>query len=124
MRVDVSGDGFLLDGRLCAIVTQKYKQGFIPAGHSFPTQLSLTDQARVFEEVTETCQALGYRDGPVDFDVNISAERVVVIEMSPRLGGNGIPELIRRSTDVDLMDLTIRYALGRLVCFTQCVGSG
>lgn len=52
----------------------------------------------------------------IDFDVKISAERVVVIEMSPRLGGNGIPELIRRGTGVDLMDLTLRYALGDFGC--------
>lgn len=112
--VDVSGDGFLLAGELCAIVTQKYKHGFIPTGHSFPTQLSVTDQARVFAEVRQTCAALGYLNGPVDFDVKISATQVVIIEISPRLGGNGIPELIRRSTGVDLIDLTVRYALGKL----------
>lgn len=112
--VDVSGDGFLLAGELCAIVTQKYKHGFIPTGHSFPTQLSAIDQARVFAEVAKTCQALGYLNGPIDFDVKISATQVVIIEMSPRLGGNGIPELIRRSTGVDLIDLTVRYALGKL----------
>lgn len=112
--VDVSGDGFLLDGELCAIVTQKYKHGFIPIGHSFPTQLSAIDQARVFAEVAKTCQALGYLNGPIDFDVKISETQVVIIEMSPRLGGNGIPELIRRSTSVDLIDLTVRYALGKL----------
>lgn len=110
--VDVSGDGFLLAGELAAIATQKYQQGFVPTGHRLPTQLSPTDQARVFKEVAKTCKALGYHNGPLDFDVKISEAQVTVIEISPRLGGNGIPELILRSTGVDLIELTIQYALG------------
>jgi hypothetical protein len=37
---------------------------------------------------------------------------VVIIEMSPRLGGNGIPKLIQRATGVDLINATVQYALG------------
>lgn len=110
--VDVSGDGFLVDGQLCAIVTQKYKCGFIPTGHSLPTDLSHEDQQRIFAEITKTCLALGYLNGPIDFDVKLLDECVVVIEMSPRLGGNGIPELIRRGTGIDLIEMTVQYALG------------
>jgi biotin carboxylase len=110
--IDVSGDGFLVNGHLRALITQKYKCGYIPTGHSFPTNLSAADQARVLAEVTRLCLALGYSDGPVDFDVKVAPERVVVIEMSPRLGGNGIPKLIRRATGADLIEATIHYALG------------
>ncbi len=112
--VDVSGDGFLKNGQLYAIVSQKYKHGFIPTGHRFPTNISNEDQALIFSEITKTCQVLGYTDGPIDFDVKISNKRVVIIEMSPRLGGNGIPELIKRSAGVDLIEMTLDYALGNL----------
>ncbi|NOT83800.1 MAG: ATP-grasp domain-containing protein [Methylococcaceae bacterium] len=111
--VDVSGDGFLVNGELCAIVTEKFKRGFIPTGHSLPSKLTVADQLRVSAEVAKTCQELNYRDGPLDFDVKISDKRVIVIELSPRLGGNGIPELIRRGTGFDLIDMTIQYALGK-----------
>jgi formate-dependent phosphoribosylglycinamide formyltransferase (GAR transformylase) len=110
--VDVSGDGFLVAGELHAVITQKYKQGYIPTGHSLPTNLSSIDQVRVLDEVASSCQALNYTYGPIDFDVKVSPERVVVIEMSPRLGGNGIPNLIRRATGADLIQATIRFALG------------
>lgn len=109
---DVSGDGFLVNGQLYAVITQKHKQGYIPTGHSLPTNLSEADQIRVLDEVATTCRALSYTYGPVDFDVKVSPERVVVIEMSPRLGGNGIPKLIRRATGVDLVQETIQFALG------------
>jgi biotin carboxylase len=111
--VDVSGDGFLVNGQLWAVISKKYKRGFIPTGHLFPTDLSAQDQQRVFAEVSAVCLAIGYSDGPVDFDVKISDKRVVVIEMSPRLGGNGIPELTLHHTNVDLIEMTICYALGK-----------
>jgi biotin carboxylase len=57
--VDVSGDGFMVDGQLRSIVTQKYKRGYVPTGHSLPTNISREDQARICVEVTKTCQALG-----------------------------------------------------------------
>lgn len=110
--VDVSGDGFMVDGQLRSIVTQKYKRGYVPTGHSLPTNIPTADQMRISAEVTKTCQALGYCNGPIDFDVKVSPEQVVVIEMSPRLGGNGIPKLIQRATGVDLINATVQYALG------------
>lgn len=109
---DVSGDGFLIDSQLSAIITQKHKHGFIPTGHSLPTNISETDQNRILEEVSKTCRALDYQNGPIDFDIILSASRIVVVEMSPRLGGNGIPLLIQRSTGIDLVAMTVRYALG------------
>lgn len=109
--VDVSGDGFLQDGNLVLFITQKYMAGFVPSGHSFPTNISAVDQQRVHAEVLATCQRLGYYNGPIDFDVKISATAVVVIEIGARLGGNGIPELIQRACGVDLMAMTIQFAL-------------
>lgn len=110
---DVSGDGFLINGQLHAIISQKYTRGFIPTGHYFPTNLIIEDQQRIYTEIEKNCHALGYLNGPIDFDVKISNQHVVVIEMSPRLGGNGIPELIDCSTGIDLIGMTVHYALGR-----------
>lgn len=112
---DVSGDGFLVDGQLFAVITRKYKRGFVPIGHSVPTNISEEKQARVLAEVSATCRKLGYTDGPLDFDVRVSSERTVILEMSPRLGGNGIPMLITRATDVDLIGATLFFALGHSV---------
>jgi biotin carboxylase len=113
--IDTSGDGFLKGGRLFAILTKKRKNGFVPTGHSLPTDLPRRDLARIFEEVEANCAAAGYTDGPIDFDVSVAPNRVVVIEMSPRLGGNGIPALVERATGVDLFTMTIRWALGEEV---------
>jgi biotin carboxylase len=124
---DVSGDGFLVNGKASVVVTKKYKRAYVPTGHSLPTHLPADDQDRIVEEVEATCRELGYLNGPVDFDVEVSPERVVVIEISPRLGGNGIPKLIKRSTNIDLIEATVHYALGepvsvpgKLECANRC----
>lgn len=111
--IDVSGDGFMVNGRLIALVTQKHTRGFVPVGHTIPTNLPDRDVKRVLDEVKANCLAFDYLNGPLDFDVRLSAERVTVIEMSPRLGGNGIPMLIEYAAGVDVLTTSIQYALGR-----------
>jgi len=114
--IDVSGDGFLSNGRLTFnVITKKYKRDFVVTGHRIPTALSADDQNRVIEEVAKTCTAIGYADGPLDFDVRISNDLVTVLELSPRLGGNGIPVIIERGTGVDLFSAAIQLSLGYTV---------
>ena len=111
--IDVSGDGFLADGQFVfVVITKKYKRGFVVTGHRLPTDISADDQDCIIAEVTKTCTAIGYMDGPLDFDARISNGQVTVLEMSPRLGGNGIPILIERGTGVDLFSAAILQSLG------------
>lgn len=110
--IDVSGDGFLSDGRFTfAVITKKYKQDFVVTGHRIPTDISADDKNRVIAEVAKTCAAIGYMGGPLDFDVRISNDHVIVLELSPRLGGNGIPMIIERGTGVDLFSAAIQLSL-------------
>jgi biotin carboxylase len=120
--IDVSGDGFLSDGRLTfAVITKKYKRGFVVTGHRIPTDISADDQCRVIAEVAKTCTAIGYMNGPLDFDVRIDNDHVTVLEMSPRLGGNGIPIIIERGTGVDLFSAAIQQSLGLNVKLSEKV---
>ena len=110
--VDISGDGFLYEGDLWAVITRKHKKGFIPTGHSLPTDLSQKQQQLVLDAVKLSSDLCGYTNGPIDFDVRVSDSCAVVLEMSPRLGGNSIPAIIKRGTGVDLVQDTILAALG------------
>jgi biotin carboxylase len=112
---DISGDGLLLNGVLHAVVTHKLKQNFMPVGHAVPATISQADQERVMCEVEKHCKALGYTDGPLDFDVRVSKDRIVALEMSPRLGGNGIPAIIERGTGFDITSATLRLAMGEKI---------
>jgi biotin carboxylase len=109
---DASGDGFVIGGRLAATVTHKYSTGFVPLGHGLPSRFDERDLERICVEVERTCAALGYRDGPIDFDVRVAADQVTVVELSARLGGNGIPALVERTKGIDLVALNVAHALG------------
>lgn len=62
--------------------------------------------------LAELCSCLPYVEGPMNFDVKVDDQRVNLIEVSPRLGGNGIPELIRRANGLDFEAMVILQALG------------
>jgi biotin carboxylase len=116
--VEVGGDGFLVNGRLAfAAITHKHKNGFVPIGHSLPTNIDGKRQQKVRAELATNCRAAGYTDGPLNFDVIVSPDRVTVLEMSPRLGGNGIPFVIKRATGVDLITTTLHFAVGEAIAF-------
>jgi len=117
---EVGGDGVLLDGRLAFLaITEKHLDGFVVTGHSLPSTLPREDQDRVRKALEECCRAVGYTRGPLNFDVKVGPDRIVVLEMSARNGGNGIPAVIKRATGVDVEEATIRLALGEAWCPAQ-----
>jgi biotin carboxylase len=110
---EVGGDGILHNGRFAFIaITHKRLNGFIVTGHSIPTNISKEDQARVIHALEECCSALGYMDGPLNFDVMVSVDQTIILEMSGRNGGNGIPPVIARATGIDVEVATLRLAMG------------
>lgn len=114
--LDVSGDVFVGAGRVrFGGITRKHIRWPVPLGHSLPPALSDEEQRRVLGEVEANCAAVGYSDGPLDFDARVTPDAVTVLEASPRLGGNGIPMVIERATQTDLTGMAIAHALGEAV---------
>lgn len=110
--VEVGGDAFFLHGKLAlSVVTHKHMEKFLVRGHSLPTNLTPNHEKRVVNEISAACHRLGYRNGPLNFDVIVSTENITILEMSARNGGNGIPCVVRRATNVDLEAMTILAAL-------------
>jgi biotin carboxylase len=111
--IEVGGEAFVKDGHLAFVIaTHKHLRDFIVTGHSLPTNVTPEQQREVARQVELTCQKLGYRDGPLNFDVMVDGDRAVVIELSPRTGGNGIPQLMEHATGFDVYGATARFAVG------------
>jgi biotin carboxylase len=81
-------------------------------GHRLPTLLTPDDVERTLAAVTATVRALGLREGPLDVDAVVGDE-IVVLELSPRLGGNRITGLLELATGVDLADIAVDVGFGR-----------
>jgi cysteine synthase A len=55
----------------------------------------------------------------VDVDFRMTARGPEFFEFSPRLGGNWVPQLLRRATGVDLIDNALDLALGLPISVPQ-----
>ena len=117
---EYGGDGFIVNGELKFLaVTSKYLNGFIVTGHRYPSDLDNNKINDIGSLIESICKDVGYRDGPINFDIMHSINDIYVLEMSPRNGGNGIPAVIQYVTGVDLEAATIKSAFGEDVDLTD-----
>lgn len=129
----IAGDGFSVDGKLIfrCFGDDHFDSSninpFIPIAASFPTMWSHTHQKYVHNEIQRLLNKLGLQTGAYNFDIILdSAQRVYLMEIGPRNGGNYIPQVIRYATTVDLVQATIEASLeegGCLVQMRECSGA-
>ncbi len=114
----IAGDGFLVDGEL--VFTGLMNEHFdrlvnplVPIGESYPSILDehLKDKAR--KEIGRLMKLLNMKMGAINLDFIIDEdEKLYLLEIGPRNGGNLITDAIKLATDVDLARYTIMAALG------------
>lgn len=97
-------------------VTSKHLGGpagtFVEVGHDHPAR-GPTEEIRQVEEIAcSALKAVGFTSGPSHTEIKIGPEGPVVLEINPRLAGGFIPEIVRLSRGVDLIDGAISAALG------------
>lgn len=114
---DISGDALIIDGRIvfCAI-TNKYltpAPEFIPIGHSIPSLLSAAKKADIKALLQQAVKALRIKNGGLNFDIIVAEGADYIIEMSPRLGGNCIQNIINHGTGLDIVEAALLIALGK-----------
>ena len=114
----VAGDGFVVNGKLVFTCFanehfDEYCNPLVPIGESFPAihDKKLLNLARM--EIQRVLSLLGWRDGALNFDFMFDEDdRLYLLEIGPRNGGNLIPDVIRIATGVDIIRYTINAALG------------
>ncbi len=86
---------------------------FVETGHDFPVKVS----GHRLEQATAVLQraARGVRMfwGPIHVEFRWHMDDLVIMEINPRLAGGYIPELVRLSTGIDLVEQTVLLAAGR-----------
>lgn len=113
-----AGDGFLQNGRLSfrCFANEHFGRGpdaIVPIGESFPLARPAPLHAKIHAEIQRAMDLLGMRIGALNFDIRLdSSDRVYLMEIGPRNGGNLIPQVTRYATGVDLVARTIAAALG------------
>ena len=85
----------------------------VPAGKSYHLLLSEDNLCKVQNTLQKIVTDLGIRSGPLNVELIIDVKGYVYpIDIGPRSGGNRIPELLGRIFDCDMVEMSIRNALG------------
>jgi len=110
-------EALLHDGRIAlALVTDRDTVApphTATKGHRVPSRLSDAPQRDAIDAIERLARLTELDGGPLDCDFVVGDDgRVVVIEMTPRLGGNSLSRLFEAALDVDLVAAAVRHACG------------
>ena len=114
----IGGDIFVVDGKvvLWGLLNCHRDQSvnpLVPVGKSFPPCVEDVDMENVKKTISSIVQKLGIKFGAMNVELVVDSKgRVWPIDIGPRNGGNMIPELLGMIYDVDLVELTIKAAMG------------
>ena len=114
----VAGDGFLVNGNLkfAGLMNEHFDilcNPLVPIGESYPSILSEELRKIAKSEIQRFMKLLDMKLGAINLDFMFSQEdKLYILEIGPRNGGNLISDAIKESTGVDLAKYTIMAALG------------
>jgi len=114
----IGGDCFVLDGEVvywgllnCHRDTKV--NALVPVGKSYPLLISEERIKQVKREIQRVVDLLHIEFGGFNLEAMIdSNERVFLIEVGPRNGGNMIPDFLKMIHGVDLIGATVDAAMG------------
>lgn len=115
-----SVEGFFRDGRAALSVTTERElagpRNMISGGHLLPAPLPTEIADRLHRMCTSVLAALDHRDGPVNIDFVLTEDgEIYLIELGARLGGNGMPMLMRHAYGVNTVAAAIQLTVGEPV---------
>lgn len=94
----------------------------VPVGKSFPPLLDEKDEQEVRKTLQRMVTCLGIKDCPMNVELIVDENgRVFPIDIGPRSGGNMIPDLLGMIFDVDVVEMSVKAAMGEpvAVCISE-----
>ncbi|WP_440119881.1 ATP-grasp domain-containing protein [Paenibacillus sp. QZ-Y1] len=99
----------------CIGITEKAVTGspyFVEYAHIFPAKLSKEKEHHIIEVVNSTLKAVKFTNGASHTEIKLTDRGAYVIETNARLPGGMIPELVKNSTGIDLLNSQILSSVG------------
>lgn len=112
--IEVGCEAFCFEGKveIIAITNKRLTDSHVVCGHSLPCKLSSESVKQVKEITGKVIKALDIRWGPVNLDIILTKDGPYVIDIGGRIGGNGLPQIVRFSTEINTLEMAIEFALG------------
>lgn len=115
----IAGDGLSVDGRLIfrCFANDHFNPScinpYVPISASFPYNMPESVQDKIHAEIQRLLTLLHMRTCTYNFDIRIDRDyNVYLMEIAPRDGGNYIPQIIQYETGVDLVECSVKAAMG------------
>ena len=114
----IGGDIFVSDGKviqwgLMNCHRDSSVNPLVPVGKSYPPILDDGDLQVVKDTLQRLVSELGIRFGPMNVELIVDGhDRVFPIDIGPRSGGNMIPDLLGMIFDCDVVEMSVRAAMG------------
>ncbi len=112
-------DAFSVDGELKFIsfnsqrFDAKAENPYTPAGFSWPASISAEHQNELTSEIQRLLRLLSMGTSIYNIEARVGTDGIAyIMEVSPRGGGNRLAECVRYATGVDMIDNSVRAALG------------
>ena len=115
----IHGDGFLIDGKLEHYYLGDHffytnSKSFIPSSTRWPSTCSQNISNQVAKQVEAIALTTGYLNGPINIEARITDDnKVYIIEVGPRNGGNFVPIVQQSLTGFNFVDAVLHNALGQ-----------
>lgn len=113
-------DGFINEKQIeMLVVTNKLLTPLplrTPIAHLLPGKIIGTTKSKISSLVKDILSKLAVVSTPFDFDIVVDKSgKIYFLEMSLRIGGNGIPRLVKYSESYDLYKSALLCALGETI---------
>lgn len=117
----IGGDIFIVDGEVILWGLMNCHRDdnvnpLVPVGKSYPLQLEDADIQNVKKTLSEMVNKIGIRNGSMNVELVVDkSNRVWLIDVGPRSGGNMIPDLLGDMFGVDIAEMSIKAVMGETV---------
>ena len=115
----IAGDGLSIDGKLVFRYfandhfNPNCSNPFVPISASFPYNMPKEVHDKIHNEIQRLLTLLEMKTTTYNFDIRIDKDyNVYLMEIAPRDGGNYIPQIIKYATGIDLVEYSLRAAMG------------
>lgn len=117
----IGGDIFVVDGKIVVwgllnCHRDSKVNPLVPVGKSFPLLIDIEDEMAVKITLQDLISKLGICFGSVNVELIVDRQnRVWLIDIGPRAGGNMIPDLLGIIFDIDLVEMSVLSAMGESI---------
>lgn len=103
---EYSVEAFSVDGvhTVVAITEKNVNENFVELGHVTPSLLDEETKQEVNEFIVKFLNVIDLKFGPSHTEIKIGSKGIKIIESHNRIGGDGISQLVRMSTGIDLVE--------------------